>query len=57
MLESFGRSGVPLYVLYGPGNAEPVLLPQLLTESLVLDALRELSEKSKITANTDRRTS
>lgn len=57
LLESFGRSGVPLYVLYGPGNAEPVLLPQLLTESLVLDALRELSEKSKITANTDRRTS
>jgi hypothetical protein len=42
-------------VLYGPNNAEPVLLPQLLTESLVLDALRDLSAKSKITANTDRR--
>lgn len=57
LLESFGRSGVPLYVLYGPGNAEPVLLPQLLTESLVLDALRDLSGKSKITANIDGRAS
>jgi thiol:disulfide interchange protein DsbD len=53
LLESFGRSGVPLYVLYGPGNAEPVLLPQLLTESLVLDALHDISAKSKVTANTD----
>jgi thiol:disulfide interchange protein DsbD len=55
LLESFGRSGVPLYVLYGPDNAEPVLLPQLLTESLVLDALRDLPSKSKLTANPDRR--
>jgi thiol:disulfide interchange protein DsbD len=55
LLETFGRSGVPLYVLYGPGNAEPVVLPQLLTESLVLDALQDLSPRSKFTAQTDRR--
>lgn len=38
LLERFGRSGVPLYVLYRSGS-EPVVLPQILTPSLVLDAL------------------
>ena len=38
LLERFGRSGVPLYVLYR-GGSEPVVLPQILTPSLVLDAL------------------
>ena len=57
LLESFGRSGVPLYVLYGPGNAKPILLPQLLTETLVLDALQDLSDQIKITAKTDRSSS
>lgn len=54
LLESFGRSGVPLYVLYGPDNADPVLLPQLLTETIVLDALRGMSATPGITARTDR---
>jgi thiol:disulfide interchange protein len=36
VLEGFGRSGVPLYVLYRRG-AEPIILPQILTESVVLD--------------------
>lgn len=40
-LGEFGRSGVPLYVLYGKG-AEPVLLPEVLTPGLVLDALARL---------------
>jgi thiol:disulfide interchange protein len=40
LLERFGRSGVPLYVLYRAGR-EPVVLPQILTQSLVLDALRQ----------------
>jgi hypothetical protein len=34
----FGRSGVPLYLLYG-GKGEPVILPQILTAASVLDAL------------------
>jgi thiol:disulfide interchange protein DsbD len=38
-LAEFGRSGVPLYVYYPPG-APPRLLPQVLTESIVLDALQ-----------------
>jgi thiol:disulfide interchange protein DsbD len=37
-LQQFGRSGVPLYLLY-PGKGEPVTLPQILTAGIVLDAL------------------
>lgn len=32
-LEAQGRSGVPLYLYYAPGAAEPQVLPQLLTVS------------------------
>jgi len=38
LLQQFGRSGVPLYLLYG-GKGEPVILPQILTAAGVLDAL------------------
>jgi len=37
-LASFGRAGVPLYVLYVPGAA-PRLLPEILTPATVLTAL------------------
>jgi thiol:disulfide interchange protein/DsbC/DsbD-like thiol-disulfide interchange protein len=40
-LSDFGRSGVPLYVLYGSA-AEPVLLPEVLTPGVVLEALNQL---------------
>jgi thiol:disulfide interchange protein len=30
-LETHGRSGVPLYLYYAPGAAEPEILPQVLT--------------------------
>ena len=40
-LASFGRSGVPLYVLYGAG-VEPVVLPSVLTRGVVLDALEKI---------------
>jgi thiol:disulfide interchange protein DsbD len=45
MLGSLGRSGVPLYVLYPPGpgaEAVPTLLPQILTEGAVIDALDKI---------------
>jgi thiol:disulfide interchange protein DsbD len=38
LLQQFGRSGVPLYLLYS-GRSEPALLPQILTAASVLDAL------------------
>lgn len=37
-LSSFGRTGVPLYVFY-PSGADPVLLPQILTEQSVLSTV------------------
>jgi thiol:disulfide interchange protein DsbD len=39
LLKENGRSGVPLYLYYAPGAAKPQILPQILTESLVLGAL------------------
>jgi len=42
-LKSFGRVGVPLYVLYpATDSANPIVLPELLTESILLDALKKL---------------
>ncbi len=40
-LAAFGRSGVPVYALYAPGKA-PVLLPEILSERIVLDAFKSL---------------
>ncbi|MBT8116368.1 MAG: thioredoxin family protein, partial [Gammaproteobacteria bacterium] len=41
-LESYGRSGVPLYLLYSPATGQPVVLPQLLTEGIVAEAIHNL---------------
>lgn len=39
-LKSFGRVGVPLAVYYPPGKfSPPVVLPELLTERIVMDAI------------------
>ncbi len=45
-LREFGRSGVPLYVLYGrvPGE-KPQILPELLTPDIVLGALKKVGPK------------
>lgn len=41
-LARFGRAGVPMYLMYRPGDpANPQLLPELLTVELLLDALRD----------------
>jgi thiol:disulfide interchange protein DsbD len=42
LLESFGRSGVPLYLFYRPGDAQAEILPQFLTESTVVEAVEAL---------------
>lgn len=39
-LERYGRSGVPLYLLYSPAAGHPVVLPQLLTEGIVAEAIQ-----------------
>jgi DsbC/DsbD-like thiol-disulfide interchange protein/cytochrome c biogenesis protein CcdA len=40
-LAALGRSGVPVYVLYRPGKA-PLLLPEVLQQRMILDALATL---------------
>ncbi len=45
-LKQFGRVGVPLYVLYPASTPEkPIVLPELLTQSLVLDHLQSAVPK------------
>ena len=39
LLRSFGRSGVPLYILYPGKGGDPIVLPELITASMVLEAL------------------
>jgi thiol:disulfide interchange protein DsbD len=41
-LTDLGRSGVPVYALYAPGQSAPQLLPQVLTPGTVIDALNGL---------------
>lgn len=41
-LKKFGRVGVPFYVVYPAGKPdEPIILPELLTQQIVLDALEK----------------
>jgi thiol:disulfide interchange protein DsbD len=42
-LAAFGRAGVPLYVVYNsrPGSKEPLVLPQILTASVVQSAFAD----------------
>jgi thiol:disulfide interchange protein DsbD len=43
-LTDLGRSGVPVYALYAPGQSDPLLLPQVLTPGIVTDALAKLAK-------------
>ncbi|MGH1364785.1 MAG: protein-disulfide reductase DsbD family protein [Calditrichia bacterium] len=43
-LAEFGRNSVPLYVLYSAdGSKEPIILPEILTPGILLDALDKLN--------------
>ena len=48
VLASFGRSGVPLYLLYPPAmpgraaGSGPAVLPQILSEGAVIDAVNKI---------------
>jgi thiol:disulfide interchange protein DsbD len=41
VLNIYGRSGVPLYVFWKPGMDKSIVLPAILTESLVMDTIRD----------------
>jgi|BEDMetMinimDraft_2_1075160.scaffolds.fasta_scaffold00250_7 DsbC/DsbD-like thiol-disulfide interchange protein/cytochrome c biogenesis protein CcdA len=50
-LHRFGRDGVPLYVLFtGDKHRDPVVLPQILTETTVLAALEHVGTKEAAAA-------
>jgi thiol:disulfide interchange protein DsbD len=40
LLAEHGRAGVPLYLVYGAGGGDPVVLPQLLTPGSVAAAIK-----------------
>jgi thiol:disulfide interchange protein DsbD len=46
-LTALGRSGVPAYALYTPGQKEPQMLPEVLTAGIVTDALGKLPAVEK----------
>jgi thiol:disulfide interchange protein DsbD len=50
LLAKFGRSGVPLYVIFPAGRpSEPIVLPEVITTGIVLDAIdRAVSVRSAI---------
>jgi len=45
LLQQFGRPGVPLYVLYPAKNEEPIVFPEVLTKSMVLDKLETVARR------------
>jgi suppressor for copper-sensitivity B len=45
-LQSFGRYGVPLDVVYGPGAPSGIALPELLTSGALMDAFRRAAAGS-----------
>ena len=44
-LARHGRNGVPLYLLYRPGSAQPVVLPELLTPGIVVAAIEAAAHR------------
>lgn len=46
LLKKFGRSGVPLYVVFPAGNlSEPIVLPEVITTDLLLDAFSKAASQ------------
>lgn len=46
ILKRHNRAGVPFYAVYPPGNGEPIVLPEIINKSLVLDSLRRAGPSS-----------
>jgi thiol:disulfide interchange protein DsbD len=46
-LTALGRSGVPAYALYAPGQIQPQMLPEVLTPGIVTDALGKLPKTAR----------
>ncbi|MGL5631490.1 MAG: protein-disulfide reductase DsbD family protein [Azovibrio sp.] len=46
-LHSFQRDGLPFYAFYPAGSTEPVLLPPVLTQAIVIDAIQTSTTSAK----------
>lgn len=46
-LARLGRAGVPVYALYPAGSSTPLLLPEILTPGVVLEALHGLDTRAR----------
>jgi thiol:disulfide interchange protein DsbD len=47
LLKRHGRNGIPLYLMYpADTSAAPLVLPQLLTKKIVLEALESVTGKN-----------
>src|SRR5258707_877631 len=47
LLRELGRAGVPLYLFWAPGAERPKILPQVLTESLILSELSSIHQTKR----------
>ena len=52
LLKEIGRAGVPVYLYWAPGAQAPKILPQILTESLVIS---EISQSGRAACKGDAR--
>ena len=41
-MSNFNRYGIPLNIIYGPKNKEGIVLPEILTKTIVINGLDEL---------------
>ncbi|WP_288129328.1 protein-disulfide reductase DsbD [Microbulbifer sp.] len=53
LLTRYGRTSVPLYLLYPAGGGEPQILPQILTRDGLLKAMREAVRSGTLEASGD----
>ncbi|MBX9945710.1 MAG: thioredoxin family protein [Reyranella sp.] len=47
VLKEVGRAGVPLYLFWAPGADRPKILPQVLTEAMILSELSSLQQAKR----------
>lgn len=47
VLKELGRAGVPLYLYWAPGTEKPKILPQVLTEAMILSELSSIEQTKR----------
>lgn len=43
-LKKYNKAGVPLYVLFVPGQSDPVVFPEIITKGMILEQLNKLPD-------------